>query len=134
MPAIIECRFCREGYNVDPEQIGARCTACRMPLFERPPRRRPGYDLGPCALHPEVEAYGKCRRCGKLTCHICRTRWYDMLVCPGCLSQMLDGKGPNPRDERIHRRLAVWSLVWGLVAWGRAAARGRPQRESAPSR
>jgi hypothetical protein len=117
MPQVVECRFCREVFNGPPEEAGARCQNCRMPLFERPPRRRPGYDLGPCAVHPEVEAYGKCRRCNKLMCHVCRTRWYDQLVCPGCLTKMLDGEEPNPRDERIQSRLAGWSLVFALSAW-----------------
>lgn len=117
MTPVIECRFCREVYQAAPEEVGARCKNCRMPLFERPPRRRPGYDLGPCGAHSEVEAYGKCRRCAKLMCNVCRTRWYDQVVCPPCLTRMLEGEDLNPRDQSIQRRLALWSLLLGLGGW-----------------
>jgi len=117
MNSVIECRFCREVFHGTPEEAGARCQNCRMPLFEKAPRRRPGYDLGPCATHPESEAYGKCRRCGKLVCNVCRTRWYDQVVCPPCLTQMLEGEEPNPRDQGMQRRLAAWSMVLALLGW-----------------
>jgi hypothetical protein len=117
MTPIIECRFCRERYDAPPEEVGARCRNCRMPLFERPPRRRPGYDLGPCAVHPDVEAYGKCRSCGKLMCQVCRTRWYDQLVCPACLTGMLEGSEANPREQKLQSRTAGWSAMLSFAAW-----------------
>ncbi len=118
MIPVIECRFCRERYeNVLPEEIGARCKNCRMPLFERPPRRRPGYDLGPCAVHADVEAYGKCRACGKLMCNVCRTRWHDQLLCPTCLSGILDGSEANPRDQNASGRMATWSATFSFAGW-----------------
>ncbi|MFO0968029.1 MAG: hypothetical protein U0793_20940 [Gemmataceae bacterium] len=88
-----------------------------MPLFERPPRRRPGYDLGACAVHPEIEAYGKCRACGKLMCNLCRTRWYDQAVCPTCLTAMLEGTEANPRDQKIQSGHATWSVIGAFAAW-----------------
>src|SRR5262249_41285998 len=88
----------------------------RMPLFERPPRRRPGYDLGACAAHPEAEAYGKCRACGKLICNVCRTRWYDQAVCPACLSAILDGTGSNPPDQKIQSGHATWGAIGAFGA------------------
>jgi hypothetical protein len=115
---MIECRYCREVLHTTPDKAGARCPSCRMPLFERQDKRRPpGYDLGPCAFHADTPAYSKCRRCNRLVCNVCRTRWHEQIVCPACLSGALESGEPSPRELSQQRRGPVWSLLFALFGW-----------------
>ena len=42
-----------------------------------------------CAVHPEVEASGFCRNCGKPMCGNCVRRVRDVLYCEDCLAQVM---------------------------------------------
>lgn len=46
-----------------------------------------------CAVHPEVEASGYCRNCGKALCAACVRPVRDVLYCEDCLATMT-GLGP----------------------------------------
>lgn len=137
---MIECRYCREIFRKPPEKIGARCPTCRMPLFEKERQRTPVVDLGPCSVHKENQALGKCQRCGRMMCAACRTRWEDEIVCPACLEKALQAGEASPRQVRALGRQATWSFLFALAAWGLLAlslwpisslGRGQPSKELA---
>ncbi|MBI3410392.1 MAG: hypothetical protein HY040_18800 [Planctomycetes bacterium] len=113
---MIECRYCRDAFGTPTEKIGARCPTCRMPLFERDRHKAPPIDLGPCALHKDKTAHGKCQQCGKLICPVCRTRWDDRIICTSCMDAVLS-KEPNPRLVRTLDRQAGWSVALATVGW-----------------
>jgi TM2 domain-containing membrane protein YozV len=48
-----------------------------------------------CAVHPEVEASGYCRNCGKALCAACVRPVRDVLYCEDCLAN-ITGLGPAP--------------------------------------
>jgi LiaI-LiaF-like transmembrane region/B-box zinc finger len=47
-----------------------------------------------CAVHPEVEASGYCRNCGKALCSTCVRRVRDVLYCEECLATVM-GMAPQ---------------------------------------
>src|SRR5580692_13029238 len=95
---MLECRYCRDVFRRPVEKIGARCPACRMPLFEKDRQRPPVVDLGACAVHPDNSAAAKCSHCGKMMCSVCRTRWDDDILCIACLDSALQQGQTNPRQ------------------------------------
>lgn len=48
-----------------------------------------------CAVHPDVDAVGYCRNCGKAVCSTCVRQVRDVLYCEDCLAQTL-GHVPTP--------------------------------------
>src|SRR2546425_10254733 len=58
-----------------------------------------------CALHPEVEATGFCRNCGKALCAQCRRDVRGILYCEVCLADML--ARPQPLARGVSPGLAV---------------------------
>jgi len=40
-----------------------------------------------CAVHPEVDATGFCRNCGKAMCSVCARPVHEVLYCENCLAQ-----------------------------------------------
>jgi Domain of unknown function (DUF5668)/B-box zinc finger len=48
-----------------------------------------------CAVHPDVEASGFCRNCGKPMCPACVRPVRDVLYCEECLAKVV-GLAPNP--------------------------------------
>ena len=48
-----------------------------------------------CAVHPEVEASGYCRNCGKAMCPTCVRPVRDVLYCEDCLAKVV-GLAPQP--------------------------------------
>jgi len=70
-----------------------------------------------CATHANRAAVGVCRICRTQICALCRTRWRDQAVCPACAERELTRPDTGAGDERSHRRLAAWSLIFGLAAW-----------------
>lgn len=48
-----------------------------------------------CAVHPEREASGYCRNCGKAMCEECSHKVRDVLYCEDCLAQQV-GLPPAP--------------------------------------
>jgi hypothetical protein len=54
-----------------------------------------------CAVHPEIDATGYCRNCGKAMCPGCTREVRGALYCEGCLANMVTrpqpvAGGPNP--------------------------------------
>ena len=113
-----ECPHCYRVFRSNPEKLGARCPKCRMPLFERGPKRNaPDKDLGPCVKHPENSAVAKCVRCTRLMCTACRTRWNDEPHCPECIELSLTSGAPTPQEVQRQQRLAWTGLVLAVVGW-----------------
>ena len=71
-----------------------------------------------CAVHPEVDATGYCRNCGKALCTACTREVNGMLYCAPCLSEIVarqqviavPARGPSPGLA------ATLALVPGLGA------------------
>jgi hypothetical protein len=120
---MLECPHCYRVFRSNPEKLGARCPKCRMPLFERGPKRNaPEKDLGPCARHPENRSVAKCVHCARLMCAACRTRWSDEAHCPECIEQALASGAPTPQETQRQLRLAWTGLVLAVVGWFAALA------------
>lgn len=49
-----------------------------------------------CAVHPEAEATGFCRNCGKPMCPACVRPVRDVLYCEDCLAQVIGIPAPQP--------------------------------------
>ena len=49
-----------------------------------------------CAVHPEVDAEGYCRNCGKPMCAACVRPVRDVLYCEECLAQVMGLPAPQP--------------------------------------
>jgi hypothetical protein len=111
------CPECGKRLPGEPERYGARCPACRAPLYDQPPRRRRDDDGSRCAVHPENPALGTCGRCGNYLCDTCRTRWRDRWLCSACVDLVLERKDVVPAEARAHLRQALLALTLGLLSW-----------------
>jgi len=49
-----------------------------------------------CAVHPESEATGYCRNCGKPMCPVCVRPVRDVLYCEDCLARVMGVSAPAP--------------------------------------
>jgi TM2 domain-containing membrane protein YozV len=49
-----------------------------------------------CAVHPEVDATGYCRNCGKPLCAVCVRPVHDVFYCEDCLATVLGHTAPAP--------------------------------------
>ena len=49
-----------------------------------------------CAVHPDVEASGYCRNCGKPMCTACVRPVRDVLYCEECLANVIGLSAPQP--------------------------------------
>jgi len=49
-----------------------------------------------CAVHPEVDATGFCRNCGKAMCSVCARPIRDVLYCESCLAAGMGIASPQP--------------------------------------
>jgi hypothetical protein len=49
-----------------------------------------------CAVHPDVEASGYCRNCGKPMCTVCVRPVRDVLYCEECLANVVGLSAPQP--------------------------------------
>jgi Domain of unknown function (DUF5668)/B-box zinc finger len=49
-----------------------------------------------CAVHPEVDATGYCRNCGKALCAVCVRPVHDVFYCEDCLATVLGHTAPAP--------------------------------------
>jgi Domain of unknown function (DUF5668)/B-box zinc finger len=54
-----------------------------------------------CAVHPEVDAAGYCRNCGKPMCPACVRPVRDVLYCEECLAQVMGIPGPQAADPGV---------------------------------
>src|SRR5437016_625143 len=118
---MVECPHCYRIFRAAPEKLGARCPKCRMPLFERGPKRR-GADkeLGRCGKHPESSAVASCVRCARLLCTTCRTRWHDDATCPECVEKSTAANEPMPHELGRQQRQAWTSVVLAVIGWSTA--------------
>ena len=116
---MIECPFCYRVFRQPPENLGARCPKCRMPLYEDPAKRKRAAekDYGPCKQHPDAGSIAECSRCGKPICQNCRTRWHVEPVCPNCVDQSIAQDEPSPVEAMMQGRQAWFSLVLALFGW-----------------
>src|SRR5689334_12046084 len=96
------CPACNEWLRGKPEDVGARCLYCRLPLYERPEALKPRPDAPDsfCTLHPANPAVGTCARCGNFQCELCRTRWRGRTVCVACVSRALEANEARPEEAR----------------------------------
>jgi hypothetical protein len=115
---MMRCRECGERLPGDPERFGARCPACRAPLYGAPrPRRRDADDDSRCAVHPDNPALGTCGRCGNYVCETCRTRWGERWLCAACVDRALERKEAGPAEANAHLRQALLALGLGVASW-----------------
>lgn len=49
-----------------------------------------------CAVHPETDATGYCRNCGKPMCAVCVRAVRDVLYCEDCLAKIMGLAPPDP--------------------------------------
>jgi TM2 domain-containing membrane protein YozV len=49
-----------------------------------------------CAVHPETDATGYCRNCGKPMCAVCVRPVRDVLYCEDCLAKIMGLAPPDP--------------------------------------
>jgi hypothetical protein len=54
-----------------------------------------------CAVHPEVDAVGYCRNCGKPMCAACVRPVRDVLYCEECLAQVMGLPGPQAANPVV---------------------------------
>lgn len=52
-----------------------------------------------CAAHPEADAVGYCRNCGKALCAVCVRPVRDVLYCEDCLANVLGHAGAVPAQD-----------------------------------
>lgn len=72
-----------------------------------------------CATHPELEATGFCRNCGKALCPACTREVNGALYCEPCLGALLAGTPPLPRPMKPGSNpglAAVLGIIPGLGA------------------
>lgn len=54
-----------------------------------------------CAVHPEVDATGFCRNCGKALCGTCARPVREVLYCENCLAAGMGMAPPTPQPQPI---------------------------------
>jgi hypothetical protein len=54
-----------------------------------------------CAVHPDVEASGYCRNCGKAMCPACVRPVRDVLYCEDCLAKVVGLPQPPPASAAV---------------------------------
>jgi hypothetical protein len=114
---MIRCPQCGERLAGDLDRYGARCPACREPLYDAPPRRRRDPEDGQCAVHADNPALGTCGRCGNYLCAVCRTRWRNRWLCAACVDLALERKDAVPTEASAHLRQALLALGLGVGSW-----------------
>jgi hypothetical protein len=119
---MVECRNCGAQLPGEAHRYGARCPRCREPLYERAAVGTRVFQSSEggtamCATHANNPSVGTCQRCGNFLCGVCRTRWYERVLCLTCMGRILEAKESRPEDARAHRRQALLALVFGIAAW-----------------
>jgi TM2 domain-containing membrane protein YozV len=74
-----------------------------------------------CAVHPEVDATGYCRNCGKPMCAVCVRPVRDVLYCEDCLATIVGISAPGTSTASMPGNSAA-----GLGAPSSAPAPARP--------
>jgi len=52
-----------------------------------------------CAVHPDADAVGYCRNCGKAMCAVCVRPVRDVLYCEDCLANVMGHTNPVPTQD-----------------------------------
>jgi hypothetical protein len=112
---MVECRHCRASFEVEPEQIGARCPDCKLPLFERSDRPKREVESGVCAFQGVVPGVCNCSRCHRRLCSNCRTRWHDENLCLRCVEDSSAAHETHPREIRTLRMQSIRGFVLALI-------------------
>jgi uncharacterized membrane protein (UPF0136 family) len=60
-----------------------------------------------CAVHPDVEATGYCRNCGKAMCPSCTRDVRGALYCESCLAGLVGAQQPLPQPQQPQSPLPV---------------------------
>jgi TM2 domain-containing membrane protein YozV len=76
-----------------------------------------------CAVHPDADAVGYCRNCGKALCAVCVRPVRDVLYCEDCLANVMGIPGPS----------AAAAVSGGAAAPPMAAASAPPAPGLGPS-
>ena len=71
-----------------------------------------------CAVHPDADAVGYCRNCGKALCAVCVRPVRDVLYCEDCLANVMGHNNPAPAQD--------FGTPPGSVVPGGAANAARP--------
>jgi hypothetical protein len=142
MAITLQCLTCGERVHGEPDEIGARCPRCRLPLYEDPrlawgsPNGSP--DGSRCVAHAQNGAVGTCQRCGNFLCTVCRTRWRSQVVCIACVERALEAQEATPAEASAHFRQAILAVLFGGAAWlitlvgGGMLAAGATRKEMDP--
>jgi len=67
-----------------------------------------------CAVHPDLDATGYCRNCGKAMCEKCVRPVHDVLYCEDCLAQVM-GHVPGARPAQAPPPVAGYAAPAGAV-------------------
>jgi hypothetical protein len=52
-----------------------------------------------CAVHPDADAVGYCRNCGKAVCAVCVRSVREVLYCEDCLANVMGHASPVPAQD-----------------------------------
>lgn len=85
-----------------------------------------------CAVHPEVEAIGYCRNCGKALCGVCARPVRDVLYCEECLAGAVGLGGPAAPSAPAATAAAVGSVADSPYTSGSPYAAGSPYATGTP--
>jgi hypothetical protein len=69
-----------------------------------------------CAVHPEVDATGYCRNCGKALCAVCVRPVHDVFYCEDCLATVLGHPAPVPAAPQTAAFAAATTVPAAHVA------------------
>lgn len=69
-----------------------------------------------CAVHPELDAVGYCRNCGKALCAGCTREVRGMIYCESCLADMVTQPRAVPQGNANPGMAAFLGFVPGLGA------------------
>ena len=78
-----------------------------------------------CAVHPDVDATGYCRNCGKALCGVCARPVREVLYCEDCLATVMGLPTPTPPSAYNPAQAPAPAFVPPVSALPPAAASGR---------
>jgi len=79
-----------------------------------------------CAVHPDVDAVGYCRNCGKAMCPVCVRPVRDVLYCEECLASIVGIPAPPPAVAAPAQESQYQMPASGLPAPSPSYSRSNP--------
>jgi hypothetical protein len=79
-----------------------------------------------CAVHPEVDASGYCRNCGKPMCAVCVRPVRDVLYCEECLAQVMGLPAPQTASPAGSASAECLPAAAAPVPMAGSASKGSP--------